>query len=540
MRLSILIGTMFLLAMPCAGESGCPRVFPSALHLYLPAQLPPGSYPSAYDSAFVWVFCDTAPPSGVTFTAEVTGSRLVGIEWVAGPAQRASETTWQNLSIRALNRAVSPAKGTQEAVVEITAEGVVARLPVSVTVTDSPFLKLRDPTIPISEVDYAVNSALWFPNAVAAMPFTLVPESSSWLAVSPSGGSGYTDFSLRRTSESLAGGEYFGAVIATSPGAVNSPLRVPVRLSYKPGGLSATPASLATTVFITATAPRQKTLDLLINYSPGTAVPFTIESDAWFLSASPSSGVTPAHIAVTVDGYTVPLGTIRGDLNVYSPASATLSVPVTLTVAAGNYLWVTPAALNFFTWPGKRVQTLDQPYLSVKSTTPLTAKVEPPAWLSSIPMPASTITTPKDIQYSIRWDLLNPKPSASLPSGTFTGVITVSSDAATNSTVRAAVNAYSLATAPLTASPEYVSFSGSNPPPQTVSVTSATPTSFTVSVPASTATWLAISSMSATTPATLTFTQKGARTAGAPSPQTVTLYAALPGLPPVPVYVDVF
>ena len=539
MRLSIVIGTMFLLAMPCQAESECPRVFPSALHLYLPAPLPPGSYPFAYDSAGVWVFCDTAPPAGVTFQANVTGSALVGIEWVSAPAQRPSETTWQNLKVHALNRAVSPAKGTQEAVVEITAGGVVARLPVSVTVTDAPFVKLRDPTISMSDLDSEVNSALWFPNAVAAMPFTLLPDSSSWLAVNPSGSSGYTDFFLSRTSESLPGGEYLGAVIVTSPGAVNSPLRVPVRLSYKPGALFATPSSMAATVFITQTAPRQKTLDLLINYSPGTGIPFTIESDAWFLSASPSSGVTPAHIAVTVDGNTVSLGTIHGNLNVYSPASATLSVPVTLTVAAPNYLSLTPAALNFFTWPGKRVQTPDQPYLSVTSTTPLTAKVEAPAWLSSIPIQASTITTPKDIQYSIRWELLNPNPSASLPTGTFTGVITVSSDAATNSPVRAVVNAYSLAAAPLTTSPEYVSFSGANPPPQTLSVTAATPTSFTVSVPAAAA-WLAVSPTSATTPATLTFTQKAARPSGAPSPDTVTLYATLPGLPPVPVYVSVF
>ena len=514
----------------------CPRIFPASVHLYLPATPPPGPYPFVYESAAVWVSCDTAPATGLLVEAKVTGTVPVSImpEW--SMAYRPLDTIDPNLHLFVLSHAIGPALGTQEGAIEISVGGQIAKLPVSVTITDAPFIKPYDTTI---ELDRTPQTAIWFPNARTALPFMLSLPPSGWLATGVSSGSGYTRLFTSISSSSLPGGEYLGEMTVSAPGAVNSPLQIPVRLLHNNGFLRATPSSPAASVFITQSAPRTATFDLLIESTAENAFPFTIESDSAWLSVSPSSGATPAHVTVTADATSAPLGTYHLKLYVYSAASSTLTVPVTLTVSGANTLTLSPIEMNVFTWPGRvLIAAPDNPVLHITSTRPMTAAVESPKWLPPR-FPASTITTPKDIEFDMRWELLNPNPSAPLPAAKFSGTIIVSSAEASNGPQTAAVNAYSLAGAPLKLSPDYINFSGQIPRSQSVSVTAPTPTTFTVSPPPS-GTWLSVSPLVATTPATFVITQTVARPSTIPSPEVVTLFVTLENMPPVPVYLSVF
>src|SRR5690348_7152648 len=115
MRASNLITTALLLSLVpvCPGQSGCPRVVPSNIHLYLPAALPPGPHSFVQDTASVWVFCDNAPVGGLPLHAFVTGSSLV-TALSDGVTRAGSDTTylWPNLKITAVSTAVAPLRRT--------------------------------------------------------------------------------------------------------------------------------------------------------------------------------------------------------------------------------------------------------------------------------------------------------------------------------------------------------------------------------------------------------------------------------------------
>src|SRR5579864_6176804 len=204
---------LFILAPECPGQTGCPRVVPSIIHLYLPAALPPGPHSFVQDTASVWVFCDNAPVGGLPLNAFVTGSSLVTVfSDGVSRAGSATNTLCPNLEVSAVNTDVAPQRRTEQAVIQIAAGGGTVALPVTVTITDAAFVQTSGTSVLFRFPGDASSQSLavWFPNARAALPFT-AGASSPWLSASPAGGAGYTDLNIQANPSSLANGDNFSS-----------------------------------------------------------------------------------------------------------------------------------------------------------------------------------------------------------------------------------------------------------------------------------------------------------------------------------------
>jgi hypothetical protein len=273
--------------------------------------------------------------------------------------------------------------------------------------------------------------------------------------------------------------------------------------------------------------------------SSGPPVSFTIATDAAWLSASPTRGTTPAQISVSINGTGLAAGTYHGNIIASGPNATPLPVPVTLTIDAENYLKLTPDKFNFFYWPG--IATFDQVNnadMNVTSSRPAkwTAVKSPENWFYFSNY-VTNGTTPYRLVIGVAWHSLNP--SGPVPTGAFTGTITVSSPDATNSPQVATLHGYSLPAAPLNLEQTvFLQSQGTDPTPRTVSVSAASPTAFTVSVPSGNQ-WLTVSPSSGTTPATLTFAVKTAGLQSGSYGETVTVYAQQSHGPPAPMRINV-
>jgi uncharacterized protein (TIGR03437 family) len=109
---------------------------------------------------------------------------------------------------------------------------------------------------------------------------------------------------------------------------------VPVTLNVTTGQtLTATPASLAFTYTVGATAPAAQTLAIASSGSAAiTAQAQTTSGGSW-LQVTPTSGNVPATLSVTALPGSLTAGVYTGSINITSPSSLTpLSVPVTFTV----------------------------------------------------------------------------------------------------------------------------------------------------------------------------------------------------------------
>jgi len=486
----------------------------------------------------VWVFCDSAPVGGVQFTAIVTGSPLV-IAVSDRVARAGSDTTylWPNLEVSAVSTDVAPQRRTEQAVIQIAAGGGTVALPVTVTITDAPFVQTSDTSVLFRFPGdaYSQSLAVWFPNARAALPFT-TGASSPWLSVSPIGGVGYTDLKIQANPSSLANGDNFGSITLVAPDAINSPLQIPVRMTLVPLTMWSQPQSLAFSQAAGGLAPTPQTLSIL---SSGPPVSFTIATDAAWLFASPTSGTTSAQISVSINGTGLAPGTYQGNIIASGSNASPLAVPITLTIGPENYLTLTPNEFNFFYWPGiatfDQVNSADMNVTSGKQAK-WTAVKSADNWFYFSNY-VTNGTTPYRLVIGVAWHSLNT--SGPVPTGTFAGTITVSSPDVTNSPQVATLHGYSLPAAPLNFE-QTVSFQGqgTNPTPRTITVSADSPTAFSVLVPSDN-TWLIVSPSTGTTPAALTFAVNTAGLQSGSYGETVTVYAQQSDAPPVPMRINV-
>jgi hypothetical protein len=242
---------LLISAAAAAAQTACPYAVPSSIPLWVPRSLPPGSRPYVRDAAAVWVFCGTAPAGQgtlieVSTTDPLTFSSLSPFDPKLASyggfvfAESDLSSALPTLSITFLSTALDPAANSQPYTVTIHAQGGASiLLPVTVNVTDSPFLDFSETALTFElrqgaspqEVDSQITDEyVWFTNNPSLLPFTVTPQSSGWLSASPTNGTGYTQIAVRADPGSLAPGSYFGSLVVTAPGAVNSPATIPVRL----------------------------------------------------------------------------------------------------------------------------------------------------------------------------------------------------------------------------------------------------------------------------------------------------------------------
>jgi len=179
------------------------------------------------------------------------------------------------------------------------------------------------------------------PGAISFQTTASAGNSGTWLNVSPNSGATPGTVQAIISANSLALGSYTGSVTVVAPGAVGSPMTIPVTLNVVvPHDLSAAP----TTVTFTA-QPGSTTVQVaqvqLTSAGGSTAYNVTVSGGAW-LVAAPASGNTPDTIAVTANPAGLATGAYSGTVTISSP-NAVSQVTVTVNLVVGA---VTLPAVN--------------------------------------------------------------------------------------------------------------------------------------------------------------------------------------------------
>ena len=297
---------------------------------------------------------------------------------------------------------------------------------------------------------------------------------------------------------------YLAAFILLSITFLATPLFRPVESAWAEdgGGLRVSPTSLTFTAPAGGTAPPAQH----VSVSSGTARNFTVTTSATWLTATPTSGKTPATLTVSANPAHLAPGTYTGSIRVSVPNSETSRhVSVTFTVTASTrHLVVTPGTLAFSYQQAGTLPTAQS--LSVRSSTgsaiSYTTKASTTSggsWLSASP---GTGTTPGTITVSVH--------PGSLAVNTYTGAVTITpTTAQSGSPVTVTVTLHITNSATMTVTPSSLAFgfqlNGSQPGSQHLSVSATSAVSFTATASTSSGgPWLTVTPTSGTTPATLT------------------------------------
>jgi len=271
----------------------------------------------------------------------------------------------------------------------------------------------------------------------AAFPINLQPstvDGNNWLSALQT--SNFT-FSVTVNPGSLAAGTYSGGVAITGGGTL-VPTNFFVTLTVG-GGSSQSGVSTTSLSFVLSTGaqPNQQTINVA---SPSTGSSYftvtpTITTGGNWLQASPPSGATPQSVTVTATPGSLAPGNYTGNVQIVV-GPAVYNVPVSLTLTATASIQAGAAAVSLTASQGGSCtpqsvaiqssdSTLTLPFtVKASDTTPVSG-----AWLTASP---SSGTTPGSISISC-----NP---AGLLAGNYSGIVTVASADATNTSVNIAVS----------------------------------------------------------------------------------------------------
>jgi uncharacterized protein (TIGR03437 family) len=305
-------------------------------------------------------------------------------------------------------------------------------IPVQLTVSASPLIRTQ--TRPFrfnfsSGGSLPDNQALQIDSSGGAFNYSATPVSHSdptWLAVGPSGGPSGTSIAVGAgNANRLAQGTHGGVVVVEAPGTGNSPQFVPAMLTVSTAvDLSVNPGTLAFDFTPGAAAPAAQILSVsapntVLNY---TAAAETLSGGQW-LSVTPTGGLSPATLSVTVNPQGLAAGIYSGFIRVSAPQAANSPrlIQVTLTVRqAAPTLAVSRDSVSFAFTPGSPVPAAQQ--VQVTSTgdavtfSGTVSTATGGQWLSAA---SSGASTPATLTISV-----NP---AGLAAGTYSGTVTVAS-----------------------------------------------------------------------------------------------------------------
>ncbi len=420
----------------------------------------------------------------VSFTATASVQSPSNGTWLS--VSPGSGTTPANLTV-SVNPASVPA-GTYSGTIVINGTGA-SNNPVSVPVT---FTVNPQPTVVVKPSSLSFSYQIGFPQPLpqvvavvsnnAPVNFTVAaqvqtPVGGEWLNVNLASGTTPANLSVSVLPTGLAAGSYSGSIVISAPTATNSSITIPVAFTVVAQPvLSAQPASLSFAYQIGSTSPAAQPLvisssNTQLNFTAAASVQ-TPAGAAW-LSVTPNNSTTPGTLSVSVNPTTLPPGTYTGTIVITCgvAANSPLSIPVTFTVTAQPALTATPASLSFTFQIGSAPPS-SQPLVIGTTGAAVNfgavASVQTPAsgtWLAVTPPSGST---PGNLTVSV-----NP---AGLAAGTYTGTITVTCQAASNSPLKVPVTFTVVAQPTLSVNPAALSFTyrigSTTPPSQALAVTS--------------------------------------------------------------------
>jgi uncharacterized protein (TIGR03437 family) len=356
---------------------------------------------------------------------------------------------------------------------------------------------------PASQTLHLTSSGANFSFAVSGS----TTSGGNWLLL-PTRGTTPGDISVGINPTGLSPGTYTGKVTFTSADAGNSPQAVPVTLKVSAlNPFSVFPAELSFAFQTSHALPPNQSIALSATGVPVnfTATASVTGSGPKWLSVSPSSGTTPATLAVAVNPATLEPGSYSGSITISAGDVVLATVPVKLLVANTPLLSIAPASASFSVPEGTVFTSLAK--VNLTSTDAATAMpftldwktANGGNWLLVSPL---ALATPAEV------DIFGN--AAGLPPGVYAGTITVTSSAASNSPQTIPVQLTIVSNNKAAVTPASLSFA------QTVNGTPAAPQQLAVStttgaLPFTTAAattsggnWLSVNPATGTTPGAVT------------------------------------
>jgi parallel beta-helix repeat protein len=261
-------------------------------------------------------------------------------------------------------------------------------------------------------------------NAGGGVLTWMLDKGMGWLSVSDSMGTAPSIVIVSADISGLTAGVYTDTIIVIAEDAVNSPQYVPVTLTVQVAGeIALSPDSMHFSADSGSTNPEPQ--NLTITNTGGGLLTWTLSKDAEWLSVSDSMGTAPSTVIVSADISGLTAG-IYADTIIVIAEDAVNSpqyVPVTLTVQVAGKIALSPDSMHFSADSGDANPKPQD--LSITNTGGglLTWTLSKDAeWLrvsDSMGTAPSTVTVTADI--------------SNLSPDQYLGVITVSSDNATNS-----------------------------------------------------------------------------------------------------------
>jgi uncharacterized protein (TIGR03437 family) len=265
---------------------------------------------------------------------------------------------------------------------------------------------------------------------------TSTPAGSNWLVVGavsgPASAATPSTFIVGVNPAGLGAGTYKGSLLFHATNGIPD-VTVPVTYTITSGNLAVTPATLNFTQASGAPAPAAQNVNVT---STGVQLTFsalaTVSTTTNWLSVSPTSGVTPGTVAVSVNAGSLQPGNYTGTVSIASSAAGNSpqSVTVNLTVGLAQNLSLSPTSLTFSSQvsaPAPATQTIGVTLSN--GSLPFTAAVSTGSgssgWLVVSPASGTAGQTATNLTVSV-----NPQ---GLNAGTYNGTVTVSAQGAGNS-----------------------------------------------------------------------------------------------------------
>lgn len=338
----------------------------------------------------------------------------------------------------------------------------------------------------------------------------------SWLLVTPNSGSTPGSVSVSVNPAGLAAGTYNGTVTLTPP-SPSTPVTIPVTFTITAAPVAPRLSASVTSLSFDALAGGSQTLaqTVFISSVTSVALTYTVNTNAPWLTATPSAGSTPGAINVSVNPATLTPGQLTGLVTVTPPAPATpINITVTVRVtgppAGGGsgqpQLSASPSTLAFTAQggaPAAQTRTLAVTSTHTNVTLSYTASSNVP-WLSVSPAAGST---PGSLTVTAN--------SLGLSPGVYSGSVSLAaSSPASTVSVQVSLTVTDIATPPppqpqLVATPSPLVFTHalgqSSPAPQSLRIenraTGAAPVAVSLR---SNAGWLSLAPLQGVTPLTVT------------------------------------
>ncbi len=158
-------------------------------------------------------------------------------------------------------------------------------------------------------------------------------DNAAWLTLSPTSGTGNGAVTLSVTTGTLTAGSYSGTVTMNATGAssVTVPVTFTVATAPVPPAIGVSPTNLSFTATQGGANPATQTLS--ISNTGGGTLSWTASDNAAGLTLSRASGTGNGVVTASVVTGTTAVGTHNGTITFSATGGASVTVPVTFTVA---------------------------------------------------------------------------------------------------------------------------------------------------------------------------------------------------------------